>query len=131
MVSFASSIMKNIVFSARKSFELNSKSFLYFTLQLIINVYFTIYLQRLRVLISKPHLNVRKLWINVFRNMKYVGEIYNNWPNDLFAVSAYKTLKSSWEPLLTILQWSNTTSVISKWGTFSPFLFLFIFFGSF
>ena len=131
MVSFASSIMKNIVFSARKSFELNSKSFLYFTLQLIINVYFTIYLQRLRVLISKPHLNVRKLWINVFRNMKYVGEIYNNWPNDLFAVSAYKTLKSSWEPLLTILQWSNTTSVISKWGTFSPFLFLFIFFGCF
>ena len=50
-----------------------------------------------------------------------MGEISNNWTN------VYKTLESCWY-LLTILQCINTTSVISKWGTFSLFSYLAIYF---
>ena len=57
----------------------------------------------------------------VFKNIKIMGEISNNWTN------VYKTLESCWY-LLTILQCTNTTSVISKWGTFSPFSYLAIYF---
>ena len=53
---------------------------------------------------------------NVFKNIKFLSEITNNWPNDLSAANVFKTLK-----LLTTLQWTHTTLVISKWGTFSPF----------
>ena len=53
---------------------------------------------------------------NLFKNIKFLSEITNNWPNDLSAANVFKTLK-----LLTTLQWTHTTLVISKWGTFSPF----------
>ena len=57
---------------------------------------------------------------------KIFGEISNNWPNYLLGTNVYKTLESCWYSFFTILQWTNTTSVISKWGLFSPFLSLFI-----
>ena len=31
---------------------------------------------------------------NVFPNIKFLGEIPNNWPNDLLWTSVYKTLES-------------------------------------
>ena len=44
--------------------------------------------------------------------MKFLGEIFNNWANELFGINVYKTLES------TTLQWPNNTSVSYKWGTF-------------
>ena len=55
-----------------------------------------------------------------FKNIKFFGEISNNWPNDLLRTNLYKILESCWQSL-SILQCVNTTSVIYKWGTFSPF----------
>ena len=60
--------------------------------------------------------------LKVFKNKKVSDEISNNWLNDLLGINIYKTLKPCWLSLLTILQWTNTTSVISKWGIFSVFL---------
>ena len=34
--------------------------------------------------------------LNVFKKMKFVGEIYSNWPNGLFGTNVYKTLESCW-----------------------------------
>ena len=34
--------------------------------------------------------------LNVYKNMKFVGEISNNWPNDLLETNVYKTLDSCW-----------------------------------
>ena len=59
-----------------------------------------------------------------------MGEISNKLPNDLFGTNVYKTLESCWSLLLTIIQWTNTTSVISRGGTFSPFLSLVILFSA-
>ena len=50
-----------------------------------------------------------------------MGEISNNWPNDLLGTNVYKTLESCWQSLKTILQCTNTTSVISEWVIVSPF----------
>ena len=33
---------------------------------------------------------------NIFENIKFVGEIYNNWLNDLLGTNVYKTLESCW-----------------------------------
>ena len=66
--------------------------------------------------------------LNVFRKIWLFGEIFNRLPNDLLGTNLYKTLESCWQALLTILRWSNTTSVISRCGTFSPLLFLVILF---
>ena len=33
----------------------------------------------------------------------------------------YETFASCWQSFLTMLQWTNTTLVISKWDTFLPF----------
>ena len=41
--------------------------------------------------------------LKVCRNIKFVGEIFNNWPIDLFRTNVNKTLESCWESLLTIL----------------------------
>ena len=30
--------------------------------------------------------------LNVFKNMTFSGEIFNNWPNDLLRTNVYKTL---------------------------------------
>ena len=51
---------------------------------------------------------------NIFKNRQFLGEISNNWLNDLFEANVYKTLEFCWELLLKWLQWVNTTSVISK-----------------
>ena len=31
---------------------------------------------------------------NVFKNIKFLGKISNNWPNDLLGTNVYKTLES-------------------------------------
>ena len=49
--------------------------------------------------------------LNAFLKIKVLGEISSNW-----RINVYKTLESCWWSLLPILQWTNTTSVISKWG---------------
>ena len=33
---------------------------------------------------------------NVFTNIKFLGEISNNWPNDLLGTNVYKTLEVCW-----------------------------------
>ena len=35
----------------------------------------------------------KKSELNVFRNIKFIGKTFNNWPNDLFGTSVYRTLK--------------------------------------
>ena len=42
--------------------------------------------------------------LKVFKNIKLLGEISNNWPNDLFGITVYKTLEFCWELLLNVLQ---------------------------
>ena len=32
----------------------------------------------------------------VFKNIKLLGEISNNWPNDVLGTNVYKTLESCW-----------------------------------
>ena len=32
----------------------------------------------------------------VFKNIKFLGEISNNWPSDLLGTNLYKTLESCW-----------------------------------
>ena len=59
--------------------------------------------------------------LNVFKNIKVLDEMSNYWSNDLIETNLCKTLESWIYSLLTILQWTNTTSLISKWGIFSPF----------
>ena len=34
--------------------------------------------------------------LNVFTNIKFLGEISNNWPYDLLGTNVYKTLESCW-----------------------------------
>ena len=31
-----------------------------------------------------------------FKNIKFLGEISNNWQNDLLGINVYKTLESCW-----------------------------------
>ena len=59
---------------------------------------------------------------------KSFGEIFNSWPNDLFETNLYKALESSWQLLMTMLRWTNTSSLISKWDTSSHCLLLLILF---
>ena len=33
---------------------------------------------------------------NVFKKIKFLGEISNNWPNELLGISVYKTFESCW-----------------------------------
>ena len=75
--------------------------------------------------------SVNHTWIcgnsesNVLKNINFSGETFNNWPNDLLGTNVYKALKfgdnesTTWKSI-------NTTSVISKRGTFSPFLFFYL-----
>ena len=62
--------------------------------------------------------------LNVFKKIWFVGEISNKLSNGLFGTKANKNLESCWQSLLTILQWTNTTSAISRCGMFSRFLSL-------
>ena len=60
--------------------------------------------------------------LKVFKNTKFVvGEISNNWPNNLLETNVYKAPECCWQLFLTILKLTNTTSVIFKWGTSSLF----------
>ena len=34
--------------------------------------------------------------LKVFKNIKFLSEVSNNWPNDLFRMKVYKTLESCW-----------------------------------
>ena len=34
--------------------------------------------------------------LKVFKNIKFLGEISNNWPNDLLGTNVYKALEFSW-----------------------------------
>ena len=34
--------------------------------------------------------------LNVFKNIKFLGQISNNWPNDLLETNVYKTLEFWW-----------------------------------
>ena len=40
--------------------------------------------------------------LNVFKNIKALGEISSNWPNNLLGINASKTPESYWQPLLMI-----------------------------
>ena len=64
--------------------------------------------------------------LKVFKKFKLLGEIFNNWPNDLWGTNVCKILELCCKSFLTILQCINTTSVISKGGTFSQISFLVI-----
>ena len=64
--------------------------------------------------------------LNVFKSIKFFGEICSNWPNDLLETNVYNTLESWQQSFLTLLQWTSTTWKISEWGKFSPFLSSFI-----
>ena len=55
---------------------------------------------------SVNHISIDEKW--------FLVETSNNWPNDLLGTNVYKTLEFCWELLLTILQCTNTASVISK-----------------
>ena len=61
--------------------------------------------------------------LTFFENIKYLGETSINWSNDLLGTNACNTLESYWQSLWAILQEANTTSLISKWGTFLPVWF--------
>ena len=54
-------------------------------------------------------------------NAKVLGKTSNNWAKDLLGINVYKTAEYWKKILLAILQWTSTTSVISKWGKISPF----------
>ena len=64
--------------------------------------------------------------VKVFGNIKFLVEIFNNWPTNLSGANVNESLESCWYSLLTILQCTNTTSAIFKQGTFSLFLSLVI-----
>ena len=53
---------------------------------------------------------------------------FNELPNGLFGANVNKTFESCSQSLLTILQPTNNTYVISRCATFSPFLSLAILF---
>ena len=61
-----------------------------------------------------------------FTNIKFLGEISNNWQNYLLGTNVCKTLELRWWLMLKNYNGLNITSVISTWGTFSPFLYLLI-----
>ena len=96
--------------------------FLYFTLQLIKIMFI---LSSISCSIEFWSVNFTSIYENselkVFKVITFLGEICNNWSNDLFGTNVCRSLESCWWSLLKILQWTNTILVISKWDIFSPF----------
>ena len=46
---------------------------------------------------SANHTSINENYsLKVFKNMKLLGEISNNWSNDLLGANVYKTLESCW-----------------------------------
>ena len=80
---------------------------------------------RSKVFISKPNFNVWKLWMKCFC-VNMIGEIFNSWPNDLFGTNLDKIYESLRYQLLTTLQWTKISSIFSRCGTTSPFVFIFL-----
>ena len=52
------------------------------------------------------------------KNIRLLCEICKNWPSNLLGINVHKTLQSCWQSLFAVLQWTNSTLVISKWGPF-------------
>ena len=71
---------------------------------------------------------IKILTLRFLKNVKLLGEIDSNWPNDLLGINVYKTLESCWQSFLTILQWTNTTSVIFNEAYFHYFFSLVVLF---
>lgn len=88
--------------------------------QLITRLKFNIYLVPLMIDVLTKKKN--------FSNWKLFSEISNNCLN--YTEWMYVKLfdRSCWRALLTKLKWTNTASVISHWGTLSPFFWFVIFF---
>ena len=74
---------------------------------------------------TQPFTNIRFWSVNhtsiyenpeskLFENTKVLVEIFNDSPNILSGTNVYKTFESCWQSLLTILQCTNTASLISK-----------------
>ena len=38
----------------------------------------------------------KKTELELFKNIKFLDEISNNWPNDLLGTNVYKTFESCW-----------------------------------
>ena len=80
---------------------------------------------------SVNHISIHKnSESKVFKNIKFLGEISYNWPNDLLETNACKTLESCWQLLLTILQCTNTAFLIYKWDIFTIFIFIYFTFNN-
>ena len=46
---------------------------------------------------SGNHISVNKISkLKVFKNITFLGEISNNWPNNLFGTNVYKSLEFCW-----------------------------------
>ena len=52
------------------------------------------------------------------KNIRLLCEICKNWPSNLLGINVPKTLQSCWQSLFAVLQWTNSTLVISEWGPF-------------
>ena len=75
-----------------------------------------------RIFISKPHFNIRKFSIKSFLKHKIFLVKYLILDQIINWEQMYTGLLNLADKLLlTILQCTNTTSVIPKWGAFSPF----------
>ena len=48
--------------------------------------------------------------LRVSNNIKFLGEIFCDWLNDLLVTNVYKTLETCWQSLSKILQCINTTN---------------------
>ena len=55
----------------------------------------------------------RKSELNVSKGIKFVGALSHKLPLGLFQTNVCETRESYWYSLLTMLQWTNTTSIIS------------------
>ena len=75
--------------------------------------------------VNRPSTYENSEW-NAFKSIKFLGEISDNLPSDLLGTNIYKALEFHSQLSWTLLQCTNTTSVISKLGKFSPSLFLVI-----
>ena len=80
------------------------------------------------VLICKTCFNGLNSELNVLKKIWFVGKISIRLPNGLFEKNVYTTLESCWWSLVTLLQWTNTLSVISSFSTFSLLLSLVVLF---
>ena len=108
---------KSIDFYKYSISRLNGVAHYFFIFYTLINIY-----SDLRFWSVDHALIYENSELKVFKNRIIFYDFYTNWPHDLLGANVYKSIESSWWSCLTILQWSNTTSVIFEWSTFVPFL---------